>query len=94
MFAGRQTKRLPGRNPIAFHRDGSDGSQQRVMSGVKTIEIAEKNDGTAQIRRNARGNAHDAQSRTLRRASWLTRKTDIDHALNITLANPLLQLSD
>ena len=79
MLADRQAKRLPGRNPIAFHRDGSGGSQQRVMSGVKTIEIAEKNDGTAQIRRNARGNAHEAQSRTLRRASWLARKTSIMH---------------
>ena len=32
--------------------------------------------------------------RALRRASWLARKTDIDHALNITPASPLLQLRD
>ena len=64
------------------------------MSGVKTVEIAEKNDGTAQVRRNARGNAYDVKSRMLWRAPWLAREADINHGSIITPAGAIRQLGD
>ena len=38
----RQAKFSSGRNPIAFHGDGSGGHQQCAVSGVKTVEIARR----------------------------------------------------
>lgn len=77
-----------------FDSDGPGRSQQCVVPGVKTVEIAEKNDAALQAQGNAGGNAYDVKSRTLWRAPWPVRETDIDHGSIITPAGPILQLSD